>query len=56
MGGFRGWGSGCEYDASSHQPSEWEQPLIVEAPDVYDRSPGCGDLQFTSRGLKAICS
>jgi hypothetical protein len=40
-----------------HQPSEWEQTVLVESSDLYHRSPDSGELQYKARGLeKAICS
>jgi hypothetical protein len=41
---------------TGHQPSEWEQILGVETPDVYHTSPDPDDLQYTSKGFKtAMC-
>jgi hypothetical protein len=43
--------SWSEEEPDLHMPSEWEQILFLEIPDLYHRSPDSSDLQHKSRGF-----
>ena len=44
--------SNSEESPGQHQPSAWEQAVVSETPNLHNKSPDSGELQYKSRELQ----